>query len=122
MTFRHPLRNDWDRLKAQFEQAALGAGQEAATAQAMLKMMPAFLDTIEQQRDVAMAPEARVTAMFAVIGMLMENAIETAFKTPNARRAALAGMLSRLQATLTPRLSKPAGGAAGNGLILPGQF
>jgi hypothetical protein len=118
-TFRHPLRNDWDRLKPQFEQTALGQGAQAEMARAMLLMVPPFLDVIEAQRDRATHPEARITAMFSVIGMLIENTIETAYKMPQVRRAALDAMLRRLDTTLRPRLSKPATTSAGNGLILP---
>lgn len=122
MTFRHPLRNEWEKHQPTFAIAATGAGEEAAIAQAMLKMMPPFLDVIEQQRDVAMSPERKTTAMFAVIGMLLENTIEAAWRTPNARVAALNGLLSRLNRTIQPRLAKAPAQTGGGGLILPGSF
>jgi hypothetical protein len=121
-TFRHPLRNDWDRLKPRFEQGALGAGAQAETCRAMLTMVPPLLDVIEAQRDRATPPEQRLAALFAVIAMLLENAIETAYKSPASRRRALDAMLSRFDKTLRPRLSKPSMTAAGGGgLILPGM-
>lgn len=123
MTFRHPLRNDWDDKKAQFEAAALGDGEEAAIAKAMLKMMPPFLDVIEAQRDAAMPADRKMTAMFAVIGMLIENTIEAAYRQPGARVQGLNMLLSRLNTIIKPRLGKRAAVAGGGSpLILPGQF
>ena len=121
-TFRHPLRNDWDNLKDRFAQAALGADQEAMTARAMLAMMPPFLDVIEAQRDQALTPDQKATAMFAVIGMLLENTIEAAWRTPNGRVQACDVLLARLARTVKPRLAKAPAISKSNGLILPGQF
>lgn len=121
MTFRHPLRNEWDRLKPQFEALKDKRTVEGETARAMLAMIPPFLDVIESQRDNATPPGDRLSAHFAVIGMLLENAIETAYRGPRDRRQALDNLLARLRTTIAPRLSRnmtSAGG--GNGLILPG--
>lgn len=119
MTFRHPLRNDWDRLKVDFEAARERPGREGAIARAMLAMVPPFLDAIERERDLVTAPRDRLDALFVVIGMLLENAIETSYRSPHDRRAALNAMLARLEGVIAPRLSKAATVSKG-GLILPG--
>jgi hypothetical protein len=123
MTFRHPLRNDWDRLKPRFEAAAAQEiGQEAVTARAMLDIMPAFLAIIERERDKATPAEQKFGAFFAVVGMLTENAIESAYRTPRARREALSALLGRLERVVGARLSRPATiSGAGTSLILPGM-
>lgn len=121
MTFRHPLRNDWDRLKAQFEQTALGASQAAYTARAMLKLVPPLLDVIEAQRDANLSGEQKLSALFAVIGMLVENTIEASYRTRRNRNQALTAMLSRIDTIVRPRLLASASNTTtgGSGLILP---
>jgi hypothetical protein len=117
-SFRHPLRNDWDRLKPHFETAAAQAtGQEAVTARAMLDIMPAFLTIVERERDRRTPADQTFNAFFALIGMLAENAIETAYRTPRGRREALTELLRRLDRVVGARLAKPSGAG---GLILPG--
>lgn len=121
MTFRHPLRNEWDRLKPQFEAALQSPGTEGEIARAMMKLVPPLLDLIEEQRDRRTASSDKLTAHFAVIGMLLENAIETAYRDPRDRRTALDNLLGRLRTVIAPRLSRNATSAGGgNGLIIPG--
>lgn len=121
MTFRHPLRNEWDRMKPRFDVSLQAPGAEGEIARAMNMLVPPFLDLIEDQRDRATSPDDRLTSLFAVIGMLLENAIEVAYARPRERRVALEHMLDRLSSTIGPRLARSSNSAGSGGLIIPGR-
>lgn len=119
MTFRSPLRNEWDRLRPQFEAAAGDfSGHAGVVARAMLASVPPLLDAIERERDALTDPRDLVSAAAAVAGLWAENAIQQAFTTAHMRGLALDHVLRQVNAVVRPRL---AAGRAG-GLILPEGF
>ena len=118
MTFRCPLRNEWDRLTPQFKLAAAGAGRSAVVARALLAAAPALLDLIEAERDAGTDPGDLVSAAAAVAGLWAENAIQQAFTSAHMRGLALDHVLRQVNAVVGPRL---AAGGAGS-LILPEGF
>lgn len=114
MTFRHPLRNEWDSHKAAFTALALQNNHESAMARAMLAIVPAFLDFIEHERDAETPPSAMFGAVSAVAGMLIENVIESRQSAMPAR-AALELMLQTIHQVVAPRVTN----RKGAGLIMP---
>jgi hypothetical protein len=51
-TFRHPLRNDWDNFRPTLMPLLKAPTADGAMARAMMKLMPAYLDYIEEVRDL----------------------------------------------------------------------
>lgn len=78
MTFRHPLRNEFDQVKDQLERDAKKPGAEGSQARAMLAIVPGFIDWLEAERDLGSAPLHRVEGMRAVVGNIARQAVKTA--------------------------------------------
>lgn len=76
MTFRHPLRNEWDAVSAKFAEMAKKPGREGAMARVMIDIMPGFLTALERERDKRTDPMAMFDAIAAAAGMMIENVIE----------------------------------------------
>lgn len=102
MTFRHPLRNEWDRVSAQFERMATSPGRDGAMARLMLDITPAFIGALERERDKRTHPAALFDAVAAACGMMIENVIEHQPGQPP--RAALQRMQQLIQRTVEPRV------------------
>lgn len=117
MTFRHPMRNQWDANKQAFEITALEGGRGGAIARVMLKLVPAYLDVLEAERDLATPAPALFNAVAAVAGLMIENAIEhhAAMMSP---RAALHSMLSMIERGVLQNVVERTRAAR---IILPGQ-
>lgn len=118
MTFRHPLRNEWDAVAADFARLAAQTDAPGVMARAMTDAMPGFLATLERERDNATPPAWLYDAVAAVCGMMIENAIEAMQHHGGGPppRAALHHMLARIEGVVAPRV---AGAAKLAGLILP---
>lgn len=114
--FRSPLRNEWERVRNQFEASAKKMDHEGAIARLMLDLMPAFIAAIERERDNHTAPKDFFSAVGAVCGALIEEAIEKQ-NTLMSPRASLHHMLGTIEAVVAPRVVKQK-----SSLILPGQF
>lgn len=113
MTFRHPLRNDWDKVAPKFEQMAKSRDRGGAIARVMLDIMPAFLTTLERERDLSTSPAALFDAIASSCGMMIENAVENT----DYPRAALQRMLTMIENIVAPRVTKPK-----SAIILPEGF
>ncbi|KIZ39053.1 MULTISPECIES: hypothetical protein [Rhodopseudomonas] len=116
MTFRHPLRNEWDQHRAAFAAMAPQGNADGAMARCMLALVPPFLDVLEVERDNRTDPAAMFQAVAAVSGLLIENVIET----QNAQmppRAALERMLTTIHRVVAPKVTR----ARRSPLILPGD-
>lgn len=113
-TFRSPLRNEWDRVAAQFAASAMKSGREGTIARLMLDLMPPFIDAMERERDKHTPETELFDAIACAVGQMIEEAIEKERKTM-APRAALDHMLSIIYRVVHPRVVAPPGK-----LILPG--
>lgn len=102
MTFRHPLRNEWDCVSAQFERMAKSPGRDGVMARLMLDITPAFIDALERERDKRTHPVSLFDAVAAASGMMIENVIEHHPSLPP--RAALQRMQQLIQRTVEPRV------------------
>jgi hypothetical protein len=106
MTFRHPLRNEWDARRPAFAAMAEQPGRGGAIARAMLGLIPPFLDLIEAERDRATAPGDLFDACAAVAGAMIENAIDSRGgalgTTP---RDALYRMLGAIERAVLPQIT-----------------
>lgn len=118
MTFRHPLRNDWDEFKRRLEPLQLAPTEEGAMARAMLKIMPAFLDYIEDVRDRAEKPGDVLSAITAVLSNIAAQTIKQ--KVPGStagQREALRMMVQTIEREGKQRMVTR--GIVMPGLILP---
>jgi hypothetical protein len=109
MTFRAPIRNEWERVEAQFRQSARTPGREGVIARLMLDMMPKLCDAVERERDKGTAPADLFDAVAAVAGALIEEAIEQ--HTPAVQLGGQVQHLDRMFALINrvvrPRLAAP---------------
>lgn len=102
MTFRHPLRNEWDKVAPQFERMAKSPGRDGVMARLMLDITPAFIAALERERDRRTHPVSLFDAVAAASGMMIENVIEQHPTLP--ARAALQRMQQMIQRTVEPRI------------------
>lgn len=102
MTFRHPLRNEWDRVSAHFERMAKSPGRDGVMARLMLDVTPVFIAALERERDKRTHPLALFDAIAAASGMMIENVIEHHPRLPP--RAALQRMQQMIQTIVEPRV------------------
>lgn len=103
MTFRSPLRNEWDRVVPQFQAMAKAPGRDGVMARMMLAVMPGFIDTFEKERDRNTAPRDFFEAVAATSGMMIEEAIEKQ-KHHIPPSHALQGMLQLIHDVVRPRV------------------
>ncbi|WP_398473088.1 hypothetical protein [Tardiphaga sp.] len=108
MTFRHPLRNEWDAVADQFTAMARKHGREGVMARVMIDIMPGFLTALERERDKGTSPQQMFDAIAAAAGMMIENVIEHHPTSPP--RQALQRMFSLIERNALPKLQakKPA--------------
>jgi hypothetical protein len=120
MTFRHPLRNDWDAFKRELEPVKLAPTVEGATARAMLAIMPAYLDYIEDVRDRAENPHHVLIALTALTSNLITQTIKQKVKGDGRQqREALRVVLSEIERGAKARMSTR-GPVMSGGIIIPG--
>jgi hypothetical protein len=110
---RHPLRNEWDQVSADYAALATKKNREGAIARVMLAVVPAFIDAMERERDEGTAPDALFDAIAAASGCMIENAIDAQPAIVN-KRAGLYRMLTMIETVVVPRIT-----SKGNGLIIP---
>jgi hypothetical protein len=108
MTFRCPLRNEWDRVADTFRQSAKAPGREGAISRLMLDFMPVMCAAVERERDKETPPHEFFDAVAAVAGALIEEAIEQ--KTVlqiSGREQHLDRMLQLINRVVRPRMAAP---------------
>lgn len=103
--FRCPFRNDWDKVRPQFEAMAKSAGRDGVMARLMLDFMPHLCEAIERERDRLTASPDFFDAAAAVAGALIEEAIEQrTIGQMIGREAHFDQMLSTINRIVRPRL------------------
>jgi hypothetical protein len=102
MTFRHPLRNEWDAVEEKFRRMAKSPGRDGTMARVMMDIMPGFLASLERERDLRTSPLAMFDAIAAASGMMIENAIE--HHPTELPRCALQRMLALIERTVAPKV------------------
>lgn len=114
-TFRSPLRNEWDRVRPQFQQMQGKPGRDGVIARMMVAFMPVLVEEMERERDRKTPPQDLFDALGAVCGQIIEEAIE---KQPPVHppHVCLQRMQMMIQGVVGPRVAKRK-----SSLILPGQ-
>lgn len=102
MTFRHPLRNEWDAVAEQFARLSVQRNRGGAMARVMMDIMPAFLASLERERDNATSPDIMFDGIASACGMMIENVIEHHPVAPP--REALQRMLTNIQRIVLPKV------------------
>jgi hypothetical protein len=116
MTFRSPLRNEWERYEPQMKLQAGAPGYDGAVARLMLDFMPVMVAAFERERDKATPPKIMLSALTGVLINLAEQTIK-ANVSEGAQRDALAILLMRIDEDVRRRLAER--GKHGS-ILLPG--
>lgn len=118
---RHPLRNDWDNFRVTILQLSTRGNADGAMARAMLALMPAFLDFLEEARDRNDKPgDTLVGITTALANIIAQTIKQKVAGSPRGQREALRVMLSEIERAARPRLAST-GTVMDGGLILPGR-
>lgn len=104
MPMRHPLRNELDRLERDLKPLAVRMGYQGAMARAMLKLLPAFVDILEDERDRNTPPRDRLDGLRCAVTNLIAHSIKLNVADRD-QREALRQYLALLEKEIRPRLS-----------------
>lgn len=122
MTFRHPLRNQWDAQKDEIERLAKQPNLAGAAARMMHHLMPGFLDAIEQHRDRNDNPKLLMQALAGACANMIVQTVNT-YASDASQRDALALILETIEQSAKPRLHGKLTAAGMNGsIIIPPEF
>lgn len=116
MTFRSPLRIQWERDKPKFAQQAINAGDQAVIARALLSFMPSLIDFMEGELMRSTRPSMTLEAVTAVITNVAFQAI-TATVEKQDQNEALVILHRMLERDVGSRLDR---GQTSGQILLPG--
>jgi hypothetical protein len=117
MSFKSPLRTQWDRDKKQFEAMALGVGDRAVIARALVAFMPSLISFMEGELQRGTRPNMTLEATTAAISNMAFQAIAATVEMSD-RRAALHILHQILERDVGGRLDRTATGQ----ILLPGSL
>lgn len=120
MTFRHPLRNDWDEFRRTLEPLKAAPTRDGAMARAMLALMPAYLAYIEDVRDRAERDSDVLLGLTAALANIVTQTVrQTVPGDPRAQREALHLIVHTIEREAKKRMTAR-GPTMTGGLIVPG--
>lgn len=116
MTFRSPLRIQWERDKPKYAQQAISTGDSAVIARALLSFMPPLIDFMEGELMRSTRPGMTLEAVTAAITNMAFQAISATVDKSD-QRAALVIVHRLLERDVGSRLER---GQTSGQIIMPG--
>jgi len=105
MPMRHPLRNEFEKIARDLEPLKVRMGYEGAMARAMLKLMPVFVEILEDERDRQTKPGDKIDGLRCAITNMIAHSIKLNV-TDAQQREALRQYLHLLEKEIAPRLAR----------------
>lgn len=107
MAFRHPLRNEFDRIFRDLDKHSHQRGLNAVIARTHVKLLRPFVEQLEFEREVDAHPHHFLHAMIALVSN--ELAATLKFTLDEGQQLdALKSVMSVIQDQVAARLDKPA--------------